>query len=233
VFLSVLGFGTGNLQDSKMEALADKGNGNYAYVDSLREGRKVLVEQAAGTLLTIAKDVKLQIEFNPVRVAEYRLIGYENRVLATEDFANDRKDAGDLGAGHTVTALYEIVPTTVTAATASEPLRYQQGGAPTAAAHTGELMTVKLRFKQPEGDTSVLRELPVQDSAGSFDAASPDFQFAASVAAAGMLLRNSPHKGSANWDLALELAQGGLSYDPGGHRAEFVELLRKAKELTR
>lgn len=231
VFLTVLGFGTGNLQDSKMEAIANKGNGNYAYVDSLKEGRKVLVEQAASTLMTIAKDVKLQVEFNPLRVASYRLIGYENRVLATEDFADDRKDAGDMGAGHTVTALYEIVPPTLTDASPGEPLRYQSG-TPSAAAHSGELFTVKLRWKAPEGDVSALREIPVQDTTRGFDAASADFHLAASVASFGMLLRGSPHKGGANWDMAIELAQSAASAAPSEDRTELVDLIRRAKELS-
>lgn len=232
VFLSVLGFGEGNLQDAKMEKLADRGNGNYAYVDTIDEGRKVLDAQAAGTLITIAKDLKVQVEFNPLRVASYRLIGYENRVLAAQDFADDRKDAGDLGAGHTVTALYEIVPAASAPVTATEPLRYQTPPAPSPNASSGELLTVKLRWKAPEGDVSTLRERPVTDAGASYAAASPDFKFAASVAAFGMLLRNSPHRGDATYDAVLELATEGLAHDPDGWRAQFLDLVRAAKTLT-
>ena len=232
VFLSVLAFGEGNLQDAKMEKLADKGNGNYAYVDTIDEGEKVLVDQAAGTLMTIAKDVKVQVEFNPLRVAGYRLIGYENRVLAAQDFADDRKDAGDVGAGTSVTALYEIVPAGTVTAPATEPLRYQTPPAPSPTASSNELLTVKLRWKLPEGDVSTLRERPVTDTGASYAASSPDFKFAASVASFGMLLRNSPHKGTATFDAVLELATEGLSFDPKGRRAEFVNLVRAAKQLS-
>jgi Ca-activated chloride channel homolog len=235
VFLTILGFGEGNLQDAKMEAIADRGNGQYAYVDSLREGRRVLVEQAAATLVTVAKDVKLQIEFNPVRVAAYRLIGYENRALAAADFRDDAKDAGDLGAGHTVTALYEIVPTgAVTAGV--EGLRYQQGAQPplptTAAAQSDELLTVKLRWKLPEASESTGREVPVRDATTTCAQASDDFRFAAAVASFGMLLRGSPHGGCASFDQVVDLGAGALGQDPNGWRAEFVDLARKAKALS-
>ncbi|MCE9637687.1 MAG: von Willebrand factor type A domain-containing protein [Planctomycetes bacterium] len=232
VFLSVLGFGEGNLQDAKMESIANKGNGNYAYVDSLREGRRVLVDQAAGTLIAIAKDVKLQIEFNPLRVAEYRLIGYENRTLAARDFSDDTKDAGDLGAGHTVTALYEVL-TTTDATAAGEQLRYQRNTETTSAAHSNELLVVKLRWKLPEGDKSTYREIPVTDSGATYARASADFKFAAAVAGFGMILRGSPNRGNATLDSVMELATDALDFDPDGRRAEFVDLVRATKMLSK
>jgi Ca-activated chloride channel homolog len=231
VFLSVLGVGTDNLKDAQMEKLADKGNGNYAYLDTVKEGAKVLVEQAEGTLVTIAKDVKLQVEFNPAQVGAWRLVGYENRVLAAEDFKDDKKDAGDIGAGHTVTALYEIVPPGVLTETAGvEPLKYQRPPAPAADA-SRELLTVKLRWKAPNADVSEPMEVAVVDEGASYSAASPDFKFAASVAAFGMCLRQSPHKGSANTAAVLELATEGAANDPGGYRREFVDLVKKAIAL--
>lgn len=237
VFLSVLGVGDNNLQDHKMEQLANKGNGVYAYLDTIDEGRRVLAEQAASTLQTIAKDVKVQIEFNPLQVASYRLIGYENRVLAAQDFADDTKDAGDVGAGHTVTALYEIVPAgTVTAGAPTETLRYQQGPRPSGAAESGELLTVKLRWKQPEGEVSTLRERPVRDTGLSYGQASGDFKFAAAVAGFGMILRNSPHKGNATLDAIHELAgeavEGPTAKDTD-RRKELLELVGRAKTLIR
>jgi Ca-activated chloride channel family protein len=232
VFLSVLGFGRGNLNDAGMEKLADHGNGNYAYVDSLAEARKVLVREMGATLQTIAKDVKIQVEINPLTVAEYRLIGYENRTLAAADFANDTKDAGDLGAGHAVTALYEVLPT-ASADAAGQALRYQRNVETTTAAHSEELLVVKLRWKLPEGDVSTYREIPVVDSGASYAKASGDFKFAAAVASFGMLLRGSPFRGQASLDAAMELATDGLDFDPNGLRAEFIDLVRKAKSLAR
>ena len=234
VFLTVLGFGTGNLKDSKMEKLADKGNGIYAYIDGRREARRVLVEQMAGSLVTIAKDVKLQIEFNPAEVARYRLIGYENRIMAAEDFANDKKDAGEIGAGHTVTALYEIVPGgTDSGGALGRELKYQRktGRELTEAAASGELLTLKLRYKEPEGKKSKLLELVQEGSDKPFGQASADFRFAAGVAAFGMLLRGSQHAGDINWSAVEELAAGSLGEDPGGYRNEFLELIHRAGEL--
>lgn len=237
VFLSVLGFGTGNVKDSTMELLADKGNGNYAYIDTLNEGRKVLVEQMSSTLFTIAKDVKIQVEFNPARVAGYRLIGYENRLLAKEDFNDDKKDAGEIGAGHTVTALYEIIPAgeKVPGDTSVDPLKYQKpepaaSGAPV----SGDLLTVKLRYKQPDGDKSQLIEfpLPAPEQVPTFDQASTDFRFAAAVAAFGMKLRGSPDAGNISWTEILKIARGALSDDPGSYRAEFLTLVEAAKKLV-
>jgi Ca-activated chloride channel family protein len=226
-FLTVLGFGQGNLQDEKMEKLADNGNGLYAYVDSVREARKVLVEQLTGSTVTIAKDVKIQVEFNPAQVASYRLLGYENRVMAARDFADDTKDAGDIGAGHGVTALYEYVP--AAAGTGSAALKYAPRAAvPDAAAASPELLTVALRSKQPEARESIAREFPLVDAGGSFEAASDDLRFAAAVAAFGMVLRDSAHAGSASLPLVAEIAGGAIGADPGGLRSEFLDLVRLA-----
>jgi uncharacterized protein YegL len=241
-FLTVLGFGQGNLQDEKLEAIADKGNGVYAYVDGVREARKVLVEQLTGSTIAIAKDVKIQVEFNPAQVASYRLVGYENRRLADADFRDDTKDAGEIGAGHTVTAIYEIVPTGAAAAgpgAGVEPLKYQPARpaaepAPAPAADgpaSAELLTVKLRFKEPEGDTSVLREFPLADRGGAFAAASADTRFAAAVAAFGMILRQSEFAGSVSLDDVAQIALDALGTDEGGHRAEFLDLVRKAAAI--
>jgi Ca-activated chloride channel family protein len=235
VFLTTLGYGMGNLKDATLEQLADKGNGNYAYIDNIGEAKKVLVEQMSGTLVTIAKDVKIQIEFNPTQVAAFRLIGYENRILRHEDFNDDKKDAGEIGAGHTVTALYELVPAGKAPAAAADPavdpLKYQQKLAPTDAARTAEIMTLKLRYKQPDGDKSQLLEYPVKDSAQPYARATGDFKFAASVALFGMLLRDSPYKGTASFAAAHELAQEGRGSDAEGYRAEFIDLITAAKAL--
>jgi len=303
VFLSVLGFGVGNYKDSTLEKLADKGNGNYAYIDTPAEARKVLVEQLGGTLVTIAKDVKIQIEFNPAEVTAYRLIGYENRLLAAQDFNDDTKDAGEIGAGHTVTALYELVPVgveppaweemgqeptpdgepgeagarwesrtggeepTVTSEadpnTAAadvaltpdpralaeadtlpnvienewvDPLKYQTPGnlvAPLLGVSDDEVATVKLRYKQPDGDVSQLLEVPVVDDGASLAETSEDFRFAASVASFGMLLRQSPYVGDWTFDAMLELAAEAVGDDSDEYRVEFLELVERAKELAR
>jgi Ca-activated chloride channel family protein len=232
VFLTALGLGTGNLKDSTLEQVADKGNGQYAYIDTLNEGRKVLVEQMAGTLITIAKDVKLQLEFNPAKVGAYRLIGYENRLLNKEDFNDDRKDAGEIGAGHTVTALYEIVPAGVPLDLPGvDPLKYQKPVA-VAVNPSPELLTVKLRYKEPAGETSKLLELPVLDKDLGLDKASGDFRFAAAVASFGMLLRDSGHKGNLTYGSLLEeLAGGDMGRDEGGYRREFVDLVKAAQRL--
>ncbi len=217
IFLSVLGFGTGNWQDSKMEQLSNAGNGNFSYIDSLQEANKVLVEEMGGTLVTIAKDVKIQIEFNPAVVGSYRLIGYENRILAAQDFNDDTKDAGEIGAGHTVTALYEIVPVGVEEEAKAETppvddLKYQEKVKPSeAATTTGEMMTVKLRYKEPDGDVSKLLEYPVMNEAVEFASASTDFKFASAVASFGMIMRGSPYKGDATFESVFDLARAGLS----------------------
>jgi Ca-activated chloride channel family protein len=230
VFLTVLGCGRGNLRDSRMEMLADKGNGNYAYLDNLDEARRTLVAQFGGTLFTVAKDVKLQIEFNPTRVADYRLIGYENRLLANEDFNNDRKDAGELGAGHTVTALYELVPVG-TAKPLIDPLKYQLPKAKAGSA-AAEVLTVKLRYKEPQGSTSKLLAQPLAGAAVAIAQASADQQFAAAVAEFGLLLRQSEQRGTATYATALQLAQAGRGPDDDGYRAELVRLVKLAEGLT-
>ncbi len=239
VFLSVLGFGMGNLKDGTLEQIADKGNGNYAYIDSLAEAKKALVEQAGGTLVTIAKDVKIQVEFNPAQVAAYRLIGYENRLLAKEDFNNDQVDAGEIGAGHTVTALYEVVPAGAelpgaAATPAVDELKYQPVKNPESRIQkslTGELLTVKIRYKEPTGDTSSKLEFPLRDAGTRFADASQDFKFAASVAAFGMVLRDSPHKGSLTLADVSAWGREGLGSDAGGYRSEFLGLVGKAQAL--
>lgn len=228
VFLSVLGFGTGNLQSGKMEQLADNGNGNYSYIDNHNEAKKVLVTEMGGTLLTIAKDVKLQVEFNPVQVKSYRLLGYENRVMAAEDFDNDLKDAGDLGAGHTVTALYEIVPANwEEEAQDLTDLKYQQ--VQTDQALTNEIMTLKLRYKKPAGTTSILLSHTMTKTINPF--MSKDFAFAAAVAEFGLIMRNSAYRSNANFKNVLRLAYFGKGEDPNGYRAEFIEIVRKAQLL--
>jgi Ca-activated chloride channel family protein len=215
-----------------MEKLADKGNGNYAYIDSQLEARKVLVEQMGATLETIAKDVKIQVEFNPLAVEGYRLIGYENRLLAAQDFADDTKDAGEIGAGHTVTALYEVVPAGAGLEVPGlDPLRYQSPGQPSGAAFGGELLFVRLRYKQPEGDESTLLEIPVADEGGSFFEASEDLRFAVSTAAFGMVLRGSAHVGDTTLAEVLDWAVESAGDDPGGYRVGFLELVRAANGL--
>lgn len=229
IFLTVLGFGTGNVKDSKMELLADKGNGNYAYVDSLAEARKVLVSEMGATLFTIAKDVKLQIEFNPAKVAAYRLIGYENRILRKEDFNNDAKDAGDIGAGHSVTALYELVMPGADAVTSSvDPLKYQSKHVTTS---SPEMLTLKLRYKEPESETSKLLTYTVNDSQADLTAASNNLRFASAVAEFGMLLRNSKHKGDATYDEARQLAQKSLGRDYEGYRRDFLTMIDDAERV--
>jgi Ca-activated chloride channel homolog len=231
VYLSVFGFGTGNLNDATMEALADKGNGNYAYIDGMHEARKVLVEQAGGTLVTIARDVKIQVEWNPTRVGAYRLIGYENRMLAHSDFNDDQKDAGEIGAGHTVTALYEILPPTAAgAAPGVDPLKYQRP-VTTAAALGEELMQVKLRFKRPDSETSELVSFPVGDQSRSLDAASVDLRFAAAVALFGMKLRDSEYARGVGFATVRQLAESALGSDPNGHRRGMLALVDRAAAL--
>lgn len=236
VFLSVLGFGTGNYKDSTLEKLADKGNGNYAYIDSLSEGRKVLVEQMGATLFTIAKDVKIQVEFNPATVAGYRLIGYENRLLAKEDFNDDTKDAGEIGAGHTVTALYEIVPVgqELPADRSVDPLKYQSPApVATAAPVSEDLFTVKLRYKAPDGEVSKLIEKEVGSEVVDFEKAPADARFAAAVAAFGMKLRGSPAAGDLGWEDIRKIARDSLGEDKGSYRAEFLTLIEKARQLPK
>ena len=233
VFLTVLGFGTGNLKDSKMEQIADHGNGNFHYVDSLLEARKVLVEEMGGTLLTLAKDVKVQVEFNPARAAGYRLIGYENRLLDAEDFNDDTEDAGELGAGHTVTALYEIVPAGLPVPGGTvDDLRYQPEDDRETTAESGfgeELMYVKVRYKDPDGSVSRLLAQPVVVEAA--DGPSTDLRFASAVAGFGMLLRDSPHSGDLTLEDVIGLAARGQGHDPRGYRGEFIRLVETVRDL--
>jgi Ca-activated chloride channel family protein len=234
VFLTVLGFGTGNYADARMESLADKGNGNYFYIDNLMEGRKVFVDELQGTLFTIAKDVKIQVEFNPAEVASYRLVGYENRALRDEDFNNDSIDAGELGAGHTVTALYEIIPVGEEGASnvpGVDPLRYQRP-TPRPEGPRGELLTVKLRYQRPEGSASRLIAAPVRDLERRDQHLSDDFAFAAAVAEFGMLLRNSEFKGTSSGSSVLEMARAHRGEDRDGYRAEFIQLVRSWQTLS-
>ena len=232
-FLTVLGFGTGNLKDARMEQIADHGNGNYYYIDGELEAKKVLVTDLRGTLFTIAKDVKIQVEFNPALVASYRLIGYENRLLADEDFEDDTKDAGELGSGHTVTALYEVIPVgapTTTTVRDRGDLKYQDNALTETAYASGELMTVKLRYKAPDGDTSRLIERVVR--APDRQAASDNFYFSASVAEFGMILRDSQHKGTATLDQVLALARDAQGDDREGYRDEFIRLVEDYREIV-
>lgn len=235
VFLTVLGYGSGNYQDAKMQKLADKGNGNHAYIDQLNEARKVLVSEFGGTLFTIAKDVKLQVEFNPSIVQGYRLIGYENRMLNKEDFNDDKKDAGEMGSGHTVTALYEIIPVGETSEFLKkvDTLKYQSDPAFNRSAFNTEMMTVKLRYKQPDGDVSKLMEVPVQDKQTALQATSDNFRFAAAVAQMGLLLRNSAFKQQSSYSNVLSLANGAIGTDKEGYRKEFVQLTQNAMTIAK
>jgi Ca-activated chloride channel family protein len=229
VFLSVLGVGEGNLKDSTMEMLADKGNGNYSYLDSIHEARKVLVREAGATLVTIAKDVKIQVEFNPATVNAYRLIGYENRILRHEEFNDDKKDAGEIGAGHSVTAIYEIVPAGVDIETSSvDPLKYQQPAQTNARTASNELVTVKLRYKAPDGDTSRLISTVIENNPAPLSA---NLGFASAVAEFGMLLRDSKHVGSGSFTSVVERARTFRGSDPEGYRAEFIKLAEVAQSL--
>ncbi len=242
VFLTVLGYGRGNLNDAMMETISNRGNGNYHYIDNLREARRVLVQQLSGTLVTIAKDVKIQVEFNPANVAGYRLLGYENRMLQRKDFDDDTKDAGEVGAGHTVTALYEIAPTGVGIEDTNEEddeLKYQQTAskpveevANADEKFTDELLTLRLRYKQPTESTSTKIEVAVKDEDLEFKNASEDFRFASSVAGFGMLLRGSQHKGDATYSMVKDVASKSLGDDDRGYRAEFLNLIKIAGELS-
>jgi Ca-activated chloride channel homolog len=232
IFLTTLGFGTGNFKGDRMEQLADKGNGNYYYIDNILEAKKVFVSEMSGTLYTIAKDVKLQFEFNPVTVFAYRLVGYENRLLNKEDFNDDTKDAGELGAGHTVTALYELIlqaeETEVELPDVDE-LKYQVKKVTVAAKQSNELLTLKLRYKQPDGDTSKLLEFPVKDKIVKFKKASDNFKFSTAVAGFGQVLRNSKFKGNVTYKSLIDLAKESKGKDEFGYRAEFIQLLEKAE----
>jgi Ca-activated chloride channel family protein len=238
VFLSVLGFGQGNLNDTMLEQITNKGNGNYFYIDSLREGRKVLLDDMMGTMVTIAKDVKIQIEFNPAKVKSYRLIGYANRMLKAEDFRDKRVDAGEIGAGHTVTALYEVVPGNA-AETSSilDDLKYQKGKEQSKPAernlvHSPEMLTVKLAYKQPEATKeteSTYFDTVVIDSDKNWEQSRDDFKFASGIALFGMLQRQSEHTGQGSYELVRQLAEQGRGDDAKGLRTEFSDLVRKVK----
>lgn len=233
IYLTVLGFGTGNYKDSKMEQLADKGNGNYAYIDNLLEAKKTLVKEMGGTLLTIAKDVKIQVEFNPAKVKAYRLVGYENRLLNKEDFNDDKKDAGELGSGHTVTAIYEIVPAGSDEVLPTvDSLKYQANPG-RVTGHNNELMTIKLRYKRPSEETSRLITTVVADRRQSFDNAGDDVRFAAAVASFGMLLRDSQYKGNSSFREVLAWARAAKGKDEEGYRAEFIRLVEMAELLKK
>jgi Ca-activated chloride channel homolog len=236
VFLTILGFGTGNYQDAKMQILAHRGNGNHAYIDGIAEARKVLVNEFSGTLFTIAKDIKLQIEFNPAKVQAYRLIGYENRLLNKEDFNNDAKDAGDMGSGHTVTALYEVIPVGVNSKFIErvDSLKYQHNDAKLSAAAGGnELMTIKFRYKKPDADVSRLMELAVVDKQTPLEKTSSNFRFATAVAEFALLLRNSEFKARAAYEAVLRRAGNALGKDTEGYRSEFVKLVANAHLLAK
>ncbi|MBI5094690.1 MAG: VWA domain-containing protein [Candidatus Hydrogenedentes bacterium] len=249
IFLTVLGFGSGNIKDDRLEALADKGHGHYVYIDNFNEANRVLGEQTGATLVTVAKDVKVQVEFNPAKVNLYRLVGYDDRLLAPQDFNDDRKDAGEMGAGHAVTALYEIVPAGVAySGPGLDPLKYAPQGPgqtlddltsqtrqlkedPRAAAASGELMTIKIRYKDPNADASKRIDAPVTDPGQGYDQSSRDYRWAAAVAEYGMVLRDSQFKGTATIDSARAIAEGSNGFDPRGQRAEFINLLVTAKTL--
>ena len=233
IFLTVLGYGIGNYKDNKMQELADKGNGNHAYIDGLSEAKKVLVNEFGGTLFTIAKDVKLQLEFNPALVAGYRLIGYENRILNKEDFNDDKKDAGELGSGHTVTALYEIIPAGVKSSFLKDidPLKYQDNKKKATSSFNNEMVTIKFRYKAPDGNQSKLIVHSVNNESIPFKNVSDNFRFAASVAGFAMLLRDSEYKGSAKFSTVLQMAKSSLGKDEEGYRKEFITLVQKASKL--
>jgi Ca-activated chloride channel family protein len=238
VFLTVIGFGQGNLNDSMLEDITNKGNGNYAYIDNLREGRKVFLDDMMGTMVTIAKDVKIQVEFNPAKVKEYRLIGYANRMLKAEDFKNKRIDAGEIGAGHTVTALYEVIPGNASESVKVDDLKYQKKAKPAEPSakrelvDSPEMLTVKLAYKQPEATKeteSTYFNTPVVDSGKNWQSASEGFKFASGVALFGMLQRQSPHAGLGDYKLVKKLAESGRGNDPKGLRTEFSDLVRKVE----
>jgi len=232
VFITVLGFGMGNYKDDKMEIIADKGNGNYSYIDNLQEARRVLVREFGGTLFTIAKDVKFQLEFNPAKVDSYRLIGYENRLLNDEDFNDDTKDAGEMGSGHMVTALYEIVPAGSGERIPSvDPLKYQESKKMEERKYSGELLTIKVRYKKPDGRTSMLLEKAVKDFGEEIENTSDNLRFAAAVVEFGMILRESEFKGNATLDGAAKLASSAKGNDEDGYRSEMIRLINTVKDM--
>jgi len=237
IFMTVLGFGMGNYKDDRMEIIADKGNGNYAYIDNLQEAQKTLVSEFGGTLFTIAKDVKFQIEFNPQKVLAYRLIGYENRLLNDEDFNDDTKDAGEIGAGHTVTALYEIIPQGAKDAKdwvkSVDELKYQKKQVRRNTESSDEWLTLKLRYKKPDQNNSQLMEYAIQGSVDQFEKASDDFRFAASVAAFGMLLSDSKYLGDMDYNQIQAMAKASRGVDEDGFKAEMIRLIKTAESLSK
>jgi len=235
IFLTVFGYGMGNLKDSKMEILADKGHGNYAYIDNISEARKAMVTEFGGTLFTVAKDVKIQVEFNPRYVQAYRLVGYENRMLEAEDFNNDQKMGGDMGVGHMVTALYEIVPVGVESGMVGtvDPLKYQQHASPATGRRNAELATVKFRYKEPEGEKSKLQQKVVGTAVTELNNVSEDLRFATAVAELGLLLRDSDFKQKADFDQLIVRAKASKGKDEEGYRAEFIRMAENARDLSR
>ncbi len=231
VYLTCLGFGMGNYKDNKIETLANKGNGNYSYIDNIQEANKTLVTEFGGTLFTIAKDVKVQIEFNSSVVQAYRLVGYENRLLNNEDFKDDKKDAGEMGAGHTVTVIYEIIPVGVKSEFVKDidSLKYQKNEVKKG--DTKEVATIKTRYKKPDGDSGIDYNIPVENKTVSIDKTSDNYRFSASVAMFGMLLKNSEYKGTASYDGVIELAEKSKGKDSEGYKSEFVRLVRIAKMM--
>lgn len=225
----MLGFGTGNIKDNKMEALADNGNGNYAYIDSVNEAKKVLVDEMGATLVTVAKDVKLQVEFNPAYVKGYRLLGYENRALATEDFDNDKKDAGEIGAGHMVTALYEIVLVGSEQDVPDVDMKYQNSNG-NKGVENGEWLNLKIRYKEPDSDESILKEYPVTEDCYMKEV-SQDFYFAAAVAEFGLILRDSEYKGDASLENVRALLKN-VDTDNDDYKSEFVYLVKKLQKSS-
>jgi Ca-activated chloride channel family protein len=234
IFITVLGFGMGNYKDDKMEIIADKGNGNYAYIDNIQEARKVLVGEFAGTLFTIAKDVKFQLEFNPSRVKAYRLLGYENRLLNDEDFNNDRKDAGEMGAGHTITALYEIIPAgSDEKINHIDPLKYQGNRSQVRTNIEAELLTIKLRYKKPDEASSILYERAVEGRFSDLSVSTENFRFASAVAEFGLILRNSEFKAQSTCENIIQIAQGAKGVDEEGYRGEFIKLVKTFHTLSK
>jgi Ca-activated chloride channel family protein len=233
IFLTITGFGMGNYKDGRMEQISNAGNGNYFYIDNIKEAKKVFVTEMRATLFTIAKDVKIQVEFNPQLVHAYRLIGYENRMLKSEDFNDDKKDAGELGAGHTVTALYEIIPVGVKSEFVKDidPLKYQISSIYDTKGASKDLLTVKFRYKRPDGDSSKLITKVLKDNNNAFDETSDNFRFSAAVASFGMILRDSEFKGSANYKDVIEMASQSKGEDVEGYRAEFIKLVEACNLL--
>ena len=229
IYLTICGLGMGNYKDGRMEQISNAGNGNYFYIDNIKEAQKVFGREMRANMFTIAKDVKMQVEFNPARVKAYRLIGYENRKLANEDFDDDTKDAGELGAGHTVTALYEIIPAgSPEEVRQTAGLKYQETNLSNQAISSKDLLTLKLRYKPIKSDKSILQEHVVADDISSMDNTSDNYRFSAAVAEFGLLLRQSKYKAQSSYGQVIELAKGAMGNDPDGDRAEFVELVEKA-----